>query len=82
MYGIMQNVSTLSGQRVTLGSCTLYGAINTLLEKEWIVLCTTSTTARKKEYIITSIGINILNNELIRLEELIQNGKVLLGGHS
>lgn len=35
-YGIMQNVSKLSSNRVNLGAGTLYGAINTLLEKNWI----------------------------------------------
>ena len=35
-YGIMQNVKELSGGRVVLGPGTLYGALNTLLEKGWI----------------------------------------------
>ncbi len=35
-YGIMQNIKELSNGRVSLGAGTLYGAINTLLEKGWI----------------------------------------------
>ena len=35
-YGIMQNVEQLSGGRVKLAAGTLYGALNTLLEKGWI----------------------------------------------
>lgn len=35
-YAIMQNVKDLSHGRVELGAGTLYGAINTLLEKNWI----------------------------------------------
>ena len=35
-YGIIQNVENLSGGRVRLAAGTLYGAINTLLEKGWI----------------------------------------------
>jgi len=35
-YGIMQNAEQLSGGRVRLAAGTLYGALNTLLEKGWI----------------------------------------------
>ena len=35
-YGIIQKVEKLSGGRVRLAAGTLYGAINTLLEKGWI----------------------------------------------
>ena len=35
-YGIMQNAEELSHGRVKLAAGTLYGAINTLLEKGWI----------------------------------------------
>jgi len=33
-YAVMQNIETLTNGRVVLGAGTLYGAINTLLEKE------------------------------------------------
>ena len=39
-YGIIQNVEQLSGGRVRLAAGTLYGAINTLLEKDWITALT------------------------------------------
>ena len=35
-YGIIQNVDKLSGGRVRLAAGTLYGALNTLLDKGWI----------------------------------------------
>ena len=35
-YGIMQNTLLLSKGRVNLAAGTLYGAINTLIEKGWI----------------------------------------------
>ncbi len=79
-YGIMQNVSQLSNNRVNLGSGTLYGAINTLIDKHWIQLDETSSDGRKKAYVITSIGKEVLEQELSRLEELINNGKQLIGG--
>lgn len=75
-YGIMQNVKVLSGDRVNLGPGTLYGAINTLLEKGWIVSAGESDS-RKKEYQITESGKKAVKYEILRLEELLANGKKL-----
>ena len=79
-YGIMQNVKNLSGDRVNLGAGTLYGAINTLLEKQWISAIEGEKDSRKKEYKITEIGIHVIEGEIERLEELIMNGRKLVGG--
>ena len=79
-YGIIQNVEQLSGGRVRLAAGTLYGAINTLLEKGWIVALEGEADSRKKEYVITEIGREMLQKELQRLSELLENGKRLLGG--
>ena len=79
-YGIIQNVEQLSGGRVRLAAGTLYGAINTLLEKDWITALTGEADSRKKEYIITETGREVLQKELQRLTELLENGKRLLGG--
>lgn len=73
-YGIMQNVEQLSNGRVKLAAGTLYGAINTLLEKGWIVTLLGETDSRRKEYQITSRGTEALCAELLRLEELLENG--------
>ena len=75
-YGIIQEVSELTGDRVTLGPGTLYGAINSLLEKGWIVLVRAETDSRKKkEYIITEEGRAAFAAERSRLAELLENGK-------
>ena len=79
-YGIIQKVEKLSGGRVRLAAGTLYGAINTLLEKGWIAALEGESDSRKKEYVITETGREILNKELQRLSELLENGKRLLGG--
>ncbi len=81
-YGIIQNVEQLSGGRVRLAAGTLYGAINTLLEKGWIAALEGEADSRKKEYVITETGREMLQKELQRLEELVQNGKCLLGGET
>ena len=75
-YAIMQNISALSGGRVALGAGTLYGAINTMLKKGWI-MGVGDHSARKKEYIITDLGKHMVINEIARLNELIQNGKTI-----
>ena len=73
-YGIIQNVEALSHGRVRLAAGTLYGAINTLLEKNWIRALPEEKDSRKKEYIITDIGRQMLSEELARLRELLENG--------
>ncbi len=77
-YGIMQNVEQLSNGRVKLAAGTLYGAINTLLEKGWITALSEEKGSRKKEYLITDRGKEMLHSEIARLKELIENGTRML----
>lgn len=79
-YGIMQNVMELSEGRVNLAAGTLYGAINTLLEKGYITALDGDANSRKKEYIITETGKEVVENEIQRLRELIRNGEKIVGG--
>lgn len=75
-YGIIQDVSEMTNGRVTLGPGTLYGAINSMLTKGWIRLYSEDKTSRKKkEYLITNTGKEVFNNEVIRLNELLNNAK-------
>ena len=80
-YGIMQNVESLSGGRVKLAAGTLYGAINTLLEKGWITALPGVKDSRKKEYQITDEGKQIVADELLRLQELLTNGTRIMEGN-
>ncbi|MBQ9959515.1 MAG: helix-turn-helix transcriptional regulator [Oscillospiraceae bacterium] len=77
-YGIMQNAEQLSGGRVKLAAGTLYGALNTLLEKGWITALGSAADSRKKEYAITEAGRAALREEMARLQELLANGKRIL----
>lgn len=77
-YGIMQNADVLSGGRVKLAAGTLYGAINSLLEKGWIMALPGEKDSRKKEYVITDDGRTILEAEIGRLTELVENGKRIM----
>jgi DNA-binding PadR family transcriptional regulator len=78
-YGIMQFVKEISNERLQLGPGTLYGAINTMIEKNWIKPVISSSDSRKKEYIITDIGKNVVKNELSRLTELVEHGNLIIG---
>ncbi|UQZ32175.1 PadR family transcriptional regulator [Paenibacillus sp. PK3_47] len=79
-YGIMQNVEQLSGGRVMLAAGTLYGAINTLVERGWITALPGEGNSRKKEYLITESGKTAADVELVRLKELVDNGTRIMGG--
>ena len=78
-YGIMQQAEALSGGRVHLAAGTLYGALNTLCEKGWIIPLPPAEDSRKKEYQLTEQGLTILHNELRRLKQLVENGEAVIG---
>ena len=77
-YGIMQKAEQLSSGRVRLAAGTLYGALNTLLEKGWIAAG--PQEGRQKRYQLTPQGREALLGELDRLRELVANGETLVGG--
>jgi DNA-binding PadR family transcriptional regulator len=77
-YGMIQEVSDITNNRVNLGPGTLYGAINSLLSKGWIQLYSEDKESRKKkEYIITQSGTEVFQNEVSRLKELLNNAKLM-----
>lgn len=75
-YGIMQQTAALSRGRLTLSAGTLYGALASLQEKGWIEPL--PEEGRKKEYRITAQGRTVLEGEIERLSELVENGKRIL----
>lgn len=79
-YGIMQFIEKETHGRLSLGAGTLYGAINTLLKKGWILAYGDENNARKKEYIISDVGRDIAHMELERLRELFQTANKIIGG--
>lgn len=77
-YGITQEVEKLTGGRVTLGPGTLYGAIQSLVKKEWIQIYSEDTESRKKkEYLITCEGKAVFEAERARLHELVKNAELM-----
>ena len=75
-YGIMQFVEEMSSGRVQLGAGTTYGALKNLQDKKWIE--TLAGEGRKKEYIITSLGKEVVGFEVQRLKELCENGQKII----
>jgi len=77
-YGIMQKVERLSGGRIKLGPGTLYGALGNLLEAKMIELESSEISDnRRKVYRIKGLGIDMIEHEINRLEEMLKNGKDL-----
>lgn len=77
-YGIIQEVEELTAGRVVLGAGTLYGAIQSLVKKGWIQIYSEDTESRKKkEYLITEEGKAVFQEEKQRLEELLENAKLM-----
>jgi DNA-binding PadR family transcriptional regulator len=79
-YAIMKDVESLSHQRVTLSTGTLYGAIKRLLEQGWIEPIdeagfTAGESAEpkrgRKAYMLTDLGRRILQAEAERLQSLV-----------
>ena len=77
-YGITQEVEELTNGRVSLGPGTLYGAIQTLVKKDWIRIYSEDTESRKKkEYLITETGKAVFEEERQRLKELLENAALM-----
>lgn len=72
-YGIMQFVQDLTEERVALGPGTLYGALNTLVERKWIKALGDQKNSRRKEYVITDRGKHVFQAEIERLEQLLKH---------
>lgn len=77
-YAVMQFIEEKTNGRLSLGAGTLYGALNSLQEKGWILPCGDSE-GRKKEYIITPQGKEIAKAELSRLKALIKTANDIIG---
>lgn len=69
-YAIMQKIDNMSNGNVKLAAGTLYGAIENLNKHGWIEQVE-GESGRRKIYIITKEGLEILKVERIRLLNII-----------
>lgn len=80
-YGIMQKVEEMSKGRLRLAAGTLYGALNSLMAKDWISALPVEDGSRRKVYEITAAGKALVQSEIRRLQELLDNGLAVSGGN-
>lgn len=73
-YGIIQHVEKITGGRIVLGAGTIYGTL-VKFEKSGLVVMSREEEKRKY-YKITALGEALISQEIKRLEELLENGKV------
>lgn len=77
-YGITQEVEEITAGRVSLGAGTLYGALQAMQKKGWIAVYSQDTESRKKkQYIVTEYGRQVFEKERNRLQELLDNAKLM-----
>ncbi|MFE8700758.1 PadR family transcriptional regulator [Cytobacillus sp. FJAT-54145] len=74
-YGIMQKVEELSKGETKLGAGTIYGALSKLEKQNLIKKEGKEDSERRKSYILTSLGKEVVMLEFARLEQLVRNGK-------
>ncbi len=75
-YGIMQEVDYITKGRVKVGAGTLYNLLSRFEEEE--IITQVSEDNRKKVYLISEKGLAILRAEYQRLNQLVEDGMVLL----
>ncbi|MBM7690220.1 PadR family transcriptional regulator [Enterococcus ureilyticus] len=69
-YAIMQKVEELSGGRVQIAAGTMYGATENLL-KQKLIREVPGDDKRRRVYILTDIGKDVLKLEVKRLKQLV-----------
>ena len=80
-YGVIKKVEKISQGRVVLAAGTLYGALNTLLNNNLIVLIgEDKDNKRRKLYKITDDGKELLKYEIMRLSSMVESGIDEMGG--
>lgn len=76
-YGVMQKVEAVSQGTVKIGPGTLYGAFQSL-EKENLIV-KVGEEERRKIYVLTSKGRELLKEQIARLEIMTENGLAVSG---
>lgn len=74
-YGIMKKVEEMSKGRIKLAAGTLYGALNTMQSNKLIKAAgEEEINKRRKLYIRTDRGTELVKFEISRLREMVENG--------
>lgn len=78
-YGVLQLVEKLTEGRIVFGPGTLYGAINNLSKKGWIELVSVDNETRRKDYVTTQVGKELVYLELDRMKKIVEEGYRIIG---
>lgn len=75
---IMNKVSELSGGRIVVGPGTVYAMLDKFVKSGviWMTMC----EGRKKTYLITDYGVELLKTEFSRIQTLYSDSKEILEG--
>ncbi|MDL2273385.1 PadR family transcriptional regulator [Oscillospiraceae bacterium OttesenSCG-928-G22] len=76
-YGVILHVQNLTGGRIRIGAGTVYNSIGRLIRHGLIE--EVAETDRKKLYVLTDLGLEVLKAEIVRLRELYENGAEVYG---
>ena len=82
-YGIMQEVRRQSGGKYKMGSGTLYDNLEKLIEQGLVAegpRPSTTEDPRRRYYRLTAFGRRVFSAEITRLEDLVREAKLRLGG--
>ncbi|WP_346932983.1 helix-turn-helix transcriptional regulator [Clostridium sp.] len=71
-YGIMLHVEEITNKRIKIGAGTIYNSLSKL-ERDKLV-AVVEEQDRRKIYEISDLGKQVLDKEILRLEELYNNG--------
>lgn len=69
-YAVMQNVEALSGNKVKIAAGTLYGAVENLM-KQRLIQSVETEDKRRKVYVLTEEGRDVLKLEIARMKHLV-----------
>lgn len=72
-YGISQQVKQMTGGAITISPGTMYGSLSKM-EKDGLIRFEREED-KKKLYVITELGREVLDTELKRIERLYRNSK-------
>lgn len=72
-YNIIQKVKVLTKDEIVISAGTMYGSLSKM-EKDGLIQFT-KEESKRKSYIITELGKEILNIEIKRIKRLYQNSK-------
>lgn len=75
-YGIIKQVEEMTSGRLQLAAGTLYGVLQNLVKYKCIKLFSKEEVGKKKkEYVITETGKQLLEYEVKRLEQMVYDAK-------